>query len=241
MIAARAWLLLLLLPATAAAQRPERLQPAGWVTVRVPEPSDLAAIPGTDRFYCVSDNGHVMEIGPDGGVLREARNIAYDLEGALLKDDTLLVVDERSRCIIWITPADLQPVRRLTIPYLGGRNRGYEAIAWNPLKQRYLLITERDPVRIIELDAAMRVVNEVPLHGLARDISSATWHEGHLWLLSDMDMLVLKCDPADYSVKARWEVPVINPEGIAFSNDRLMILSDDRQRLYSFNLPGHAH
>lgn len=233
--------LMLLLPSATAWQTAAKLKPEAWVTVQMPEPSDIAAIPGTDRFYCVSDNGHAMELGADGKVLREARDVAYDLEGILLKDDTLIAVDERSRAIIWLTAGDLKPVRRLTVPYHGGRNRGYEAIVWNPVKQRYLLITERDPVRIIELDAAMRVVNEVPFSGGVRDISSAVWHDGQLWLLSDMDMQVLQCDPSDYRVRARWEVPVINPEGIAFSNGRLMILSDDRQRLYTFHLPGHAH
>lgn len=241
MIAMRGLPLLLLLPANAWAQTITKLKPEAWVTVQVPEPSDIAAIPGTDRFYCVSDNGHVMEIGSDGHVAREARDVAYDLEGILLKDDTLIVLDERSRNLIWLTVRDLKAVRRLTVPYHGGRNRGYEAIVWNPAKQRYLLITERDPVRIIELDAAMRVVNEVPFAGNVRDISSAAWHDGQLWLLSDVDMQVLQCDPTDYHVKGRWEVPVINPEGLAFSNGRLMILSDDRQRLYTFNLPGHAH
>ncbi|MFN3874578.1 MAG: SdiA-regulated domain-containing protein [Flavobacteriales bacterium] len=234
-------LVALAMPFCAAAQQPERLSPQAWVTVRVKEPSDIAAVPGTDNLYCVSDNGHVMEIGADGSVLRERRNVAYDLEGALLMGDTLLVVDERSRSLIWLRTRDLEPVRRLTIAYHGGRNRGYEAVAWNPVRQRYLLITEQAPVRIIELDAAMRVTNEIPLDGVARDISSATWHDGHLWLLSDMDMTVIQCDPDNYRVLARWEVPVINPEGIAFSNGRLVILSDDRQRLYTFNLPGHAH
>lgn len=241
MINMRALPLLLLLPATGSAQTVTRLKPEAWVTVQVPEPSDIAAISGTNRFYCVSDNGHVMEIGSDGNVVREARDVAYDLEGILLKEDTLILMDERSRTVIWVATHDLRPVRRLTVPYHGGRNRGYEAIVWNPVKQRYLLITERDPVRIIELDAAMRVVNEVPFAGNVRDISSAAWHDGQLWLLSDMDMQVLQCDPTDFQVKNRWEVPVINPEGIAFSNDRLMILSDDRQRLYTFNLPVHAH
>ncbi|MFZ1692095.1 MAG: SdiA-regulated domain-containing protein, partial [Flavobacteriales bacterium] len=223
------------------AQKAERLKPTSWLNVKVPEPSDIAAIPGTNRFYCVSDNGHVMEIGADGRVIREARNIAYDLEGLLLQDDTLIVVDERSRNLIWLTTADLKPVRRLTIPYHGGRNRGYEAIVWNPVKQRYLLITERDPVRIIELDVQMRVVNEVPFDAGVRDISSAVWHDEQLWLLSDMDMHVLRCDPMSYAINARWSVPVINPEGMAISNGKLHVLSDDRQRLYTYELPGHAH
>jgi len=229
----------------ASAQRPEKLSPSSVVHVAVKEPSDLAWVPGTDpaRFLVVSDNGYVAEMRADGSVKRRTGEIAFDLEGALLHEGTLIVVDERTRRLLWLDTTDLRVLRRLTIPHGGGRNKGYEAIAWNPVKERFLLITERDPIRVVELDSEFRVVNEIEIdretlgRGV-RDISSATWHDGHLWLLSDMDMLLLKCDPNDYRVLERWTVPVINPEGLAFGGDgTLYILSDDRQRLYTFPFP----
>lgn len=234
-----AWLLLGI---GANAQSFERLRPTSWTNVRVAEPSDIAHITGTDRFFCVSDNGFIAEVRANGDLIRRSAEVAFDLEGAMLHEGQLLVVDERTRRVLWADTATLAITRRLTIPYLGGRNKGYEAIVWNPVKARYLLITERDPVLIIELDQDWRVVNEVPFDRDVRDISSAAWHDGKLWLLSDMDMALLLCDPADYRILARWELPILNPEGMTI-NDRgeLLVLSDDRQRLYAFTLPTHAH
>lgn len=229
-----------LMPVVLHAQRPATLKPTGHVNVAVEEPSDLVLIPGSNpaRFYVVSDNGHVAEMRHDGSIKRRTTRIAYDLEGALLHEGELMVVDERSRRILWLDTADLSVKRRLSYPYGGGRNKGYEALVWNAAKERFLLITERDPVYIIELDRNYHVVNELDFDRSIRDISSATWHDGHLWLLSDMDRLVLKCDPMDHRILARWVVPVINPEGCAFDGQgKLYIVSDDRQRLYTFPFP----
>lgn len=224
----------------ASAQKPVKLELLSWTALELHEPSDMAVVPGSDaqRFYMVSDNGYVGELDVQGRLLRRSEEIAYDLEGIMVHGDELIVVDERARRILWLEPATFSVKRRLTVPYAGGRNKGYEAIAWNPVKQRFLLITERDPVTIFELDADMRHVNEHPFERGIRDISSATWHDGHLWLLSDMDMLVLKCDPQDYRVLERFHVPVINPEGFAFGRDGVLhVVSDDRERLYTFRMP----
>jgi uncharacterized protein YjiK len=82
------------------------------------------------------------------------------------------------------------------------------------------------------------VVNEVPFDRSVRDVSAGAFHEGHLWLLSDMDMELMKCDPADYRILERYGVPVLNPEGFAFGSDGLLyVISDDRERLYTFRMP----
>lgn len=221
----------------AMAQRPPLLHPSGSVAVQVDEPSDMAYVPGTvpPLFHVVSDDGYVALMRADGSVVKRSGEVAFDLEGALLHGAELLVVDERTRRILWMDTAGYRVTRRLTFPYAGGRNKGYEAILWNPAKQRFALITERDPVRITELDTAFRVVNEIDFDRGVRDISGATWHNGHPWLLADMDRELLKCDPQDFRVLERWTLPVLNPEGLAFGAEgTLYILSDDRQRLYTF-------
>ncbi len=218
-------------------QRPVTLKHTSHVNVAVNEPSDLVQIPGTvpPRFYVVSDNGYVAEMHADGSIKRRTEGIAFDLEGALFHEGELMVVDERARRILWLDTTDLSVKRRLTYPYGGGRNKGYEALVWNAAKERFVLLTERDPVYIVELDREYRVVNELDFDRSIRDISSATWHDGHLWLLSDMDRMVMKCDPLTYRILDSWVVPVINPEGFAFDGQgKLYILSDDRQRLYTF-------
>lgn len=222
------------------AQRTPPLERLAQVNVQVQEPSDMAIahMDGPARFFVVSDNGWVALMDAEGRILRRSGEVAYDLEGALLHAGELMVVDERSRRVIWLDTATFQVKRRLTIPYAGGRNKGYEALVWHPLKQRFLLVTERDPVTIFELDSEMRVVNEMEFDRSIRDVSSGAWHEGALWLLSDMDRLLLRCDPVDYTILDRWTVPIINPEGMAFGRDgHIYIVSDDRQRLYTFRIP----
>jgi uncharacterized protein YjiK len=235
-------LMVLLVPGHLLGQRTVRLQPASDIKVKVAEPSDIVFIPGSNpaRFYVVSDNGYVAEMNNDGTIRRLTDEFAFDLEAVMLHDGELLVVDERTRRVLWLDTIDLSVKRRLTVPYGGGRNKGYEALAWNPLKERYLLITERNPVYIIELDREFRTVNEIDFDRSIRDISSATWHDEHLWLLSDMDMLLLKCDPQTYRILGRWHVPVLNPEGFAFDGSgNLFVISDDRQRMYAFPLPSN--
>lgn len=234
-------LMVLLVPGHLLGQRVVRLQPASDIKVKVAEPSDIVLIPGSNpaRFYVVSDNGYVAEMNNDGTIRRRTDEFAFDLEAVLLHDGELLVVDERTRRVLWLDTTDLSVKRRLTVPYGGGRNKGYEALAWNPVKERYLLITERNPVYIIELDREFRTLNESDFDHSIRDISSATWHNGHFWLLSDMDRLILKCDPNSYRILDRWEIPVINPEGFAFDASGILhVVSDDRQRIYTFQIPG---
>lgn len=221
-------------------QRPATLTLLADVPVQVKEPSDMTPVPGSNgqHFYVVSDNGYVAEIDQSGRLVRRSGEIAFDLEACLFHDGSLMVVDERARRILWLDTADFNVQRRLTMPYGGGRNKAYEALAWHPGKERYLLITERDPVVVFELDREMRTMNEVPFDRSVRDISSGVFHEGYLWLLSDMDMLVLRCHPDDYRILERYRVPVINPEGMAFGADgALHVISDDRQRMYTFQLP----
>lgn len=220
------------------AQRPTRLERLAAFTVKVAEPSDLARVPGTDRFFLVSDNGFVAEIDAAGNLVRRSAEVATDLEGMLVHEGTLLLMDEMHRQLLWVNTPDLAVERRMTFPYAGGRNKGYEAIAFNEAKQRLLLITERDPVLIHELDAEYRVINEVRFDPSVRDISSAQWHNDHLWLLSNMDMLFIECDPHTYAIERRFLLDIINPEGFAIDADGTVhVVSDDRQRMYRFKLP----
>jgi uncharacterized protein YjiK len=124
------------------------------------------------------------------------------------------------------------------VPFGGGRNRGYEALTFNKDKNTFILVVEKDPITLLELDVHFSIINEINLSKIARDIAAATFHNGFLWLLSDEDRVVLKLNATTYQVSEKWKLPVINPEGLTFDKDgNLVITCDDMQRIYYFNNP----
>lgn len=234
-------LILLVVPMGLFAQRipkPVKLKPVSSQPFRIHEPSDLAFAADRNSFFAVSDNGYLAENDLNGKLLRKAAFIGYDFEGVLYHGSEVFVVDEMVRRVHVYDAATLEHRRTHHVPYSGGRNKAYESVAYNPVKGKFILITEKEPVYIFELDSLFRKENEIEWKWRVGDVSSATFHEGHMWLLSDESRMVMQCDPQTYAVKAAYLIPVINPEGFAFiSSDTLVVVSDDMERMYTFKIP----
>lgn len=208
-----------------------------WISLKIPEPSDIALAPDGRSYFIVSDDdAAVHEINLDGIVLRKSKTLGIDLEAVCARPNFLYVVDETPRKIYQLDYTSLEILRTFHVPYSGGRNKGYESITYNEHKKCFVLITEKDPIYIIELDHDFRPINELRWHN-SRDISSATFHDGFVWLLSDEDMTVFKCAPENYEILAKWKINVHNPEGIVFHNGKMLLVADDLERLYFFNQP----
>jgi len=231
-------LLLMIFLVSATFHRPEKLKPLKFFTVQVPEPSDICMHPHKDTYFIVSDDGFLFEVDTMGKVIRQADYKGYDTEGVTVHDGKVYVIEEFTRKIRVFDLETLEMERTVNVPYAGGRNKAFESIAFNFARNCFVMITEKDPIFLFELDSALNLINEIELDGIASDISAATWHEGFLWLLSDEDMHVLKLDPKSYKVLNRWYIPVVNPEGIAFDRQgRMIIVSDDLERIYHFKSP----
>lgn len=205
-----------------------------WITLKIPEPSDIALSPLGQSFYVVSDDqAAVYEIDMTGKVIRQSKTLGIELEAVCARPDFLYVVDETPRKVFQLDYNTLEVVRTFHVPYSGGRNKGFESITYNEKKKCFVLITEKDPIYIFELDADFRQINEYRWKN-ARDISSATYYADHVWLLSDEDMTVFKCSPDNYEVIANYKINVHNPEGIVFHDSKMHIVADDLERLYYF-------
>jgi len=208
-----------------------------WISLNIPEPSDIAIAPhGLSYFVVSDDDAAVYEISLDGHVIRRSKTLGIDLEAVCARPDFLYVVDETPRKIYQLDYKSFEVIRTFHVPYSGGRNKGYESITYNEHKKCFVLITEKDPIYIIELDDNFRPLNEIRWDK-ARDISAATFYDGYVWLLSDEDMTVFKCAPENYEILDRWKINVHNPEGIVFNNGKMLIVADDLERLYYFNHP----
>ena len=220
------------------AQKAMHLKPLKSVAIAIAEPSDICFSASTNTFFIVSDNGIVFETDADAKIIKQAKEPNCDYEAVFADDQFVYAVDETHRDIHIYDKISLKPLRTVNVPYSGGRNKGYEAFTFNKSKNIFIVITERNPVTLFELDADFKATNHIDLSGIARDISAATYYNDALWLLSDEDMTLLKINPFTYEVLAKWALPVINPEGIAFdAQGNLMVTCDDMQRLYYFNNP----
>lgn len=230
-------LLLPLLLLSAAPPKVPKLKPTRHIRIHVPEPSDICRNPLNNNFFVVSDDGILFEVDIDGIPVREAAFRGFDFEAVYADESHVYLVEEYTRKIRVFDQATLTLQRTVHLPYGGGRNKSYEAFTFNPVTGRYILLTEKDPIYLFELDTALNVVNEWDMNHLAADISAATFYNGHLWLLSDEDMHIIRLDPVTREETGRWYVPIINPEGMVFTDEgKLIVISDDMERMYFFEI-----
>ncbi len=225
----------LIMTVPAAAQKAIKIKPVSKFNIEVPEPSDITFSPDNNSLFIVSDKGYLYETDLQGKIIRKANFSGIDCEGVCIYNNEVYVAEESVREITKFDIKNLNQLRNIEIPYHGARNKGYESITYNYKKDCFIVITEQSPSNIYELDDNLIKTNEIDISPLARDISSATYYNDFLWLLSDEDQLIIKVDPKSYKSLAKWTIPVINPEGIAFNTDgKVLIVSDGMQKLFYF-------
>ena len=216
----------------------QKLDPTAKIEIQVPEPSDIAHSADGKSLFVVSDNGYLFETDLKGAILRRADYKGLDDEAVFVSESKVYVVEEFTRKIKIFSLPNLVLEKTVKVPYYGGRNKGYEGLTYNKAKAVFSLFVEKDPLYVFELNEKLEKVNEIKLGKLARDISAATYYDDHLWVLSDEDRTIFKLNSKDYSVIDKWEIPVLNAEGLSFGADgNLIVASDALQRLYYFNNP----
>lgn len=217
--------------------KPIKLSPEKFISIKVPEPSDICFSSKDNSYFIVSDNGFLFHVDSLGNILKKADFEGIDFEGVYLKDGKVYVVNESMRKVHRFDMDSLVLEETYVQTYGGGRNKGYESITFNEATKHFVMFTEKDPIYIHEYDESFNRIKEFEFKE-ATDISSATWHDGYLWVLSDEDMMIFQLNPTTYKVIQKWYIPVLNPEGITFNNDNnIIISSDDMERLYFFNNP----
>lgn len=210
-------------------------------SVQVPEPSDVVEDPQTGHLFMVSDGGMLYETDGAGTIIRKAADVGVDFEGVELKGDYLYVIDESPRKVHRYAKSTLLRDHTYSTPYSGARNSGFESIAWNEARHCFVLVVEKDPVTICEYSADFQLLNQYRFTA-ARDISSARGWNGAMYFLSDEDEAIFQCDPTTYAVQSKFNLNMLNPEGLAFAKDgRVMVAADDLQRLYYFPTLPAAH
>lgn len=213
---------------------PDRLRALDDHRLHVAEPSDLAFAAGA--LYTVSDaHSKIYEIDDDGDVMSELDIEGRDLEAlAVDRAGEFLVADE-SRAKIWHIDGEGYRHDPIEIAAADDGNSGIEGLAF--VASGHLVVAkEKDPARLIELDASGEQLRDEKIH-FAADLSALAYNrdDRHLYALSDEDHALYRLD-ADWQVATAWRLPVKHPEGLAFDGSLVYVASDAEERLYVFEL-----
>ena len=205
--------------------------------INIQEPSDICLTTADpSHYYIVSNRGQIAETDSNGKVIRQTKWDGSDYEAICTKDNMIYAVDESMRRIDVFTESDFKLKKSMYLNYSGARNKGIEGITWVPDQKKFVCIIEK-PAMVIELNEQLQVINQMLVKQFF-ELSSITYHDHYLWFLGDEQHLVQKVNPEDYSIVAKWNIPVINPEGICFDrSNNLLIVSDDMSELFKFKFP----
>lgn len=191
----------------------------------VPEPSDLAFDPTTGTFWTVSDSaGTVCRIAPDGAVAGPDVDVkGVDLEGVTLDPVTghLFAVDEGKSEIVEAT-RNGEVVGRVSVP-IKDRNSGLEGIAYDPVRDGFVLVKERNPAEILFVDRTGAITSRAEVK--TEDLAAVTVSPdgASIFVVARFEEAVLELDRKGRR-RNRLALNVPGVEGLAF---------DDRGRLFA--------
>ena len=205
--------------------------------LNIDEPSDIClSTVNPGRYYIVSNRGSIAETDSNGKVVRHTKWDGSDYEAICTKDNMIYAVDESMRRIDVMNESDFKLKKSVYLNYAGARNKGIEGLIYLPDQKKFIAVIEK-PAMIIEMNEQLQVTSQTLMKQFF-ELSSITYHDHFLWLLGDENHEVMKVNPDDYSIVQRWNLPVVNPEGICFdANNNLLIVSDDMATLFKFRIP----
>lgn len=214
----------------------KHLKPYYHHEINMAEPSDICLTTADpSHYYVVGNRGQLAETDSTGYVLRHTRTDGSDYEAVCVKDGLIYAIDESLRRLDVFDEKTFEVKKSILIPYGGARNKGFEGLVYVPSKKAFITVVEK-PAAIVELNDQLQIIGQIKLNAF-RELSSVTYHDNFLWLLSDEDHMVMKVNPEDFSVVDKWVIPTTNPEGICFdANGNLLIVSDDMATLFKFKI-----
>jgi uncharacterized protein YjiK len=199
------------------------------------EPSDLAF--GDGKLYAVSDRqSKIYEIDVrDGNAKDEIDVEAQDLEALAIDNEGRFYIADEADGKVWRVSQSGERKESFAVDTDDG-NSGIEGIAFDD-DGHMLIANEKDPARIIELDASDGHETERETLDFADDLSALAFNseDGLLYALSDIEHKLFRLD-SDFRKITSWKLPLEHPEGLAFDGHTVYVASDSEERLYVFEL-----
>jgi uncharacterized protein YjiK len=208
-------------------------------SIEVSEPSGLAINSSGNILYTVSDNTNkVYKLSTSGLVLQTFGFTGDDLEGICsFTNEKVLIAEERTKNIIELnTVSGIFTTHHMDYDN-NELNAGIEGITYNPNTQSIYFVNEKNPDRLFKLDPNFNIISSYDLD-FANDYSGIFYDEiaNLLWIVSDESQTINKCTLEGELIES-YIINVQKPEGIVIANDKIYIVSDSQERLYTFQKP----
>tara|TARA_Y200000002_G_scaffold230478_1_gene190286 strand:+ start:2267 stop:2935 length:669 start_codon:yes stop_codon:yes gene_type:complete len=184
-------------------------------------------------LYVLGDSGQLGYL-KDGSLF--VKNFDFeDSEGLYVDENHIYITEERSRKIVILDKNSLKKIDEKQLFFSGRLNRGFEGITFNPISEEFLIVTEENPCQIIKLDKKFNTLGYYDL--LISEASDLVFYENALWVLSDINATIYRLNPFTLNIENSWRIKVVNPEGITFSENQMIIASDNLEKIYYYDIP----
>ncbi len=216
-----------------------RLEALSNVDISVLEPSGLAINDAGNILYTVSDHtNQVYKLSMSGALLHTYSYTGNDLEGICnYKDGKLLLAQEGTKTVVELTIATNEHTDHIIDYDSNDSNSGIEGITYNPTTQNIYILNEKNPGKLIVLNANFSIKNSYNLD-FADDYSGIFYDatDNLLWIISDQSQSINKCSLTGELIES-FKIGVTKPEGIVVANDKIYIVSDAEEALYIYAKP----
>lgn len=208
-------------------------------SISVQEPSGLAINPSTNTLFTISDNANnVYELSLTGEIVNEYSFTGDDLEGiSMFVNNKILMAEERTKEIIEFD-LSTEVFTKHEIDYdNNAENSGIEGVTYNPNNNRIYSLNEKNPGLLLTLNTNFQVESQTNLD-FASDYSGICYDSNldMLWIVSDQSKTLNKCSLTGDLIK-KYDISIEKAEGIAVTSNRIYIISDAENKLYTFNKP----
>ncbi len=208
-------------------------------SIDVPEPSGLAINSSGTILYTVSDlTNKVYKLATSGVVLQIFDFTGNDLEGVCnYTNGKLLLAEERTKNIIELTMLTGAYVTHQMDYENDEPNAGIEGITYNADTHNIYFLNEKNPDKLFKLNTSFNIISSYDLN-FANDYSGIFYDSTDtvLWIVSDESQTINKCTLEGELIES-FVINVQKPEGIAISNEKIYIVSDSQERIYTFQKP----
>ncbi len=208
--------------------------------IEVEEPSGLTFNKDGTSLYIVSDSptNKVYKTDLFGKIIKKLDYKGSDIEGVCFdhRDSTIWIIEEIQYKLIHLDSKGKE-IGYFATEFSGDFTNGFEGICYNSNTKSLIIVNEKMPGVLIEIDAQFREKSPVLL-SIAKDYSGICYDpiSGNYLILSDESQKIYLWNKIEGVIET-YKLNIPKAEGIAFNphTRKIYIVSDSENQLFVFD------